>query len=99
MGFFEWDNDKALRNLEKHGIDFLDAARIFLGPTVERPDDRFHYDEERTIALGEMGGEVLMVVYTLRDDVVRIISARRANRHDRERYYQTIFGRAPRPDR
>jgi len=58
---FEWDERKRLANLAKHGIDFVRAARIFDGPTIERPDDRRDYGEPRTIALGEAGGDILVV--------------------------------------
>jgi uncharacterized DUF497 family protein len=97
LNAFEWNDRKSETNRKNHGIDFSDAAQIFLGRTVERPDDRFHYDELRTIALGEVKGQVLVVVYTMREDTCRIISARRANKHEREYYYQVLFGRTPRP--
>ena len=89
---FEWDEEKNAANIRNHGIDFLDAALIFENPTIEAIDDRGDYDEERYIALGLSGQTVLNVVYTWRDEnVVRIISARRANRHDAEKYYREIF--------
>ena len=71
---------------------FLDAALIFENPTIEAVDDRAGYGEVRHIALGLTGDAVLCVVYTWRDEnVVRIISARRANRRDAEKYYREIF--------
>ena len=89
---FEWDEEKNAANIRNHGIDFLDAALIFENPTIEAIDDRADYDEVRYIALGLSGQTVLNVVYTWRDEnVVRIISARRANRHDAEKYYREIF--------
>lgn len=60
--------------------------------TIEAVDDRADYGEVRHIALGLSGGKVLNVVYTWRDEnVISIISARRANRHDAEKYYREIF--------
>ena len=89
---FEWDEEKNAANIKNHGIDFLDAALIFENPTIEAVDDRADYGEVRHIALGLSGDKVLNVVYTWRDgSVIRIISARRANRHDAEKYYRAIF--------
>jgi uncharacterized DUF497 family protein len=89
---FEWDEEKNAANIKNHGIDFLDAALIFENPTMEAVDDRADYGEVRHIALGLSGDKVLNVVYTWRDgNIIRIISARRANRHDAEKYYRAIF--------
>jgi uncharacterized DUF497 family protein len=89
---FEWDKEKNAANIKNHGIDFLDAALIFENPTIEAIDDRADYGEVRHIALGLSCDTVLHVVYTWRDEsVVRIISARRANRRDAEKYYREVF--------
>lgn len=89
---FEWDEEKNAANIKNHGIDFLDAALIFENPTIEVSDDRADYEELRFIALGLSGETVLLVVYTWRSESrIRIISARRANRHDAEKYYREIF--------
>jgi len=89
---FEWDEEKNASNIENHGIDFLDAALIFENPTIEAIDDRADYGEMRCIALGLSGETVLHVVYTWRgENIIRIISARRANRHDAEKYYREIL--------
>jgi hypothetical protein len=89
---FDWDEEKAEANIKKHGVSFEVAIYIWLGPVVEREDNRFDYGEERLIAFGEVDGRVLAVVYTWRGDVCRIISARRANRHERTAYRQAIAG-------
>jgi uncharacterized DUF497 family protein len=89
---FEWDEEKNAANIKNHGIDFLDAALFFENPTLEAIDDRADYGEVRYIALGLSGETVLQVVYTWRDEnVIRIISARKANRYDAEKYYREIF--------
>jgi hypothetical protein len=89
---FEWDKRKNTANIRNHGIDFLDAALIFENPTIEAVDDREDYGEVRYAALGLSGEMVLHVVYTrLGENVVRMISARKANRDDAERYYREIF--------
>ncbi|MFZ0770862.1 MAG: BrnT family toxin [Candidatus Sulfotelmatobacter sp.] len=89
---FEWDEEKNAANIKNHVIDFLDAALIFDNPTIEAIDDREDYGELRCVALGLSGEMVLHVIYTRRaENVVRIISARKANRHDAEKYYREIF--------
>jgi uncharacterized DUF497 family protein len=91
---FEWDERKRLANLEKHGIDFAAAGRIFEGPTVEFPDRRHDYGEVRVGALGEVEGRVLFVVYTLRGGKRRLISARKAGQLEREMYGASVAGGA-----
>ena len=87
---FEWDEDKLRANIRKHGIDFLNAALIFEADTIEWVDDREDYGEERVIALGQSGFNVLRVTYTLRGATIRIISAQKASRHDQKKYFKTI---------
>jgi uncharacterized DUF497 family protein len=81
---FEWDEAKHEWTRRSRGLGFDVAARIFEGPTFEVPDERRDYGELRMVALGAVEEEVLVVVYTDRSDVRRIISARRANRKERE---------------
>ena len=88
---FEWDKQKRLSNLEKHRIDFVRACQIFSGYTVEFADNRYDYREERFIAIGEINGQILTVVYTYRGDVIRLISARKATRYERNIYYSDNF--------
>ena len=87
---FEWDGDKNAANIDKHGIDFTDAKRIFEGPTLERIDDRKAYGETRIAAVGIVEDRKLFVVYTMRGRTRRIISARKANRHERRAYREAI---------
>ena len=81
---FEWDDAKHERNRRERGFGFDHAVRIFAGPVLERADTRRAYGEVRVQALGETGGDALVVVYTDRGEARRIISARRANRKERE---------------
>src|SRR5436309_2366130 len=75
-------------NLVKHGVDFVDAVEVFADPLrVERVDRRREYAEERRQAVGTVRGQVLFVVYTLRGEVRRLISARRASSNERRAYY------------
>jgi len=84
---FEWDEAKAAANLAKHGISFSAAARALMDPgRIEDIDDRNDYEEERVQAICLSGGRILFVVYTMRNDAIRIISARKATRHEQERY-------------
>ena len=90
---FEWDARKNAANRRKHGIDFVDAVRIFDGPIVEGPDER-EDQEVRVIAFGALGLRVIAVVYTWRGETCRIVSARRATSNEREAYYQALHGQA-----
>ena len=80
---FEWDEAKSQRTLKERGFSFEYAARIFLGPTLERQDDRREYGEVRVQAIGQAAGDILFVVYTDRCDTRHLISARLANRKAR----------------
>ena len=84
---FEWDEQKRLSNLQKHGIDFVRACQIFDGYTVDFEDSRYDYGEERFISIGETKRQILTVVYTYRGDAIRLISARKATRYERNIYY------------
>jgi uncharacterized protein len=86
----EWDERKRRSNLAKHGVDFADACGIFAGPTIEATDTRRRYGEIRIGAYGEAGGVVLFVVYTWRRGRLRLISARKAGRHEREAYVAAL---------
>ncbi len=91
---FEWDEEKAAANLKKHGVSFLTAAAVFENEMLERIGDREDYGEVRWIALGRVDAEVYRVVYTWRgEDVLRIISAQKASRDEREIYHRAAFGR------
>jgi uncharacterized DUF497 family protein len=86
---FEWDPAKSAATEQSRGIGFARAAEIFAGPLVEWIDDRRPYGEERRRAVGETAGELLHVVYTQRGAVIRIISARRANRKERVQWHSS----------
>jgi uncharacterized DUF497 family protein len=87
---FEWDDQKNNINIEKHGIDFNFAKEIFSGVWISKPDNRRDYGEERLIALGLLGEFVLVAVYTLREQKIRLISTRRANAEERRIYYEYV---------
>ena len=88
---FEWDEAKNLENICKHEIDFADVPEIFEGSMLIELDDRFDYGEDRWFGIGFLGNGVAVVVWTERqNDVIRIISARRANRYERQRLEQYL---------
>jgi uncharacterized DUF497 family protein len=80
---FEWDEAKSRRNLRERGFGFDHAATIFVGPTLERQDNRHDYGEIRIQAIGHAGNDILFVVYTDRGDFRHIISARVASKKER----------------
>ena len=89
---FKWDEAKARINLEKHKVSFLTAAAIFLNERLERIDDREGYDKLRWIALGRVDDEVYRVVFTWRgENLIRLISAQKASKDEREIYYRETF--------
>ena len=91
---FEWDAQKRRDNLHKHGFDFDDAWRIFEMPMLTILDDRQEYGEERWIGIGLLNTRVVYVVYTEQaEDVIRIISLRKALIHERIAYTEFIRDR------
>ncbi len=89
---YTWDEQKNHRNRKLHGIAFEDALRIFEGPTVETPDDRFNYGEDRVYAIGLVNGLEITVIYADRkeNNERRIISAWRSEPLERRSYWQNI---------
>jgi len=85
---FEWDDEKAISNLEKHGVSFGEATEVFYDPNALEGYDPGHSDaENRFFIIGLSSRRLLYVIYAERTgDIVRIISARRANRAERENY-------------
>lgn len=91
---FEWDDSKRAANLEKHGIDFVRAVTIWQRAVIDPAAERTIGEEQRILALGTIGDDdiIVAVIYTIRNGIRRIISARRGRRNERT-YYQTQFGR------
>jgi uncharacterized protein len=84
---FEWDDNKNVANWRKHRVDFRIVEEVFSDPFLREYLDEAA-DEERFNALGMAGGRLLHVTYTLRGDCMRIISARRATRHEKRKYHE-----------
>ena len=96
MLFFEWDNRKDQRNRTKHGVSFPEAQTVFSDHrslTIFDPDHS--RDESRFLTLGlSARGRLLCVSHTDRGEAVRIISARKASRHETAQYNQANLGEA-----
>ncbi|HEV2206902.1 MAG TPA: BrnT family toxin [Candidatus Acidoferrales bacterium] len=94
---FEWDENKNHRNLRKHEVRFETATLVFEDPfAITQRDSRFEA-EERWITIGAIGqGSILLVVHTLfesgEEEVIRIISARAAESHERKAYAEAHKG-------
>ena len=88
----EWNERKNTANIRKHGFDFADAPEVFRGPMLVRLDTRKDYGEERWIGIGITYGRFVVVVYAERDngETVRIISMRKALKHERKRFEETL---------
>ena len=87
---FTWDETKRRFNLARHGIDFRDASQIFDGPMVTVEDTRERYGEPRYVALGLLEAVVVSVVYAARGDEARIISIRKALKHETRFFFSQI---------
>lgn len=84
-----WDDEKAANNLAKHGVAF-EAVYDFDWETAHVVEDsRFDYGEPRAIAFGQIGADLHVLICTVRDDLIRVISLRRANRRERALYAKT----------
>jgi len=85
---FEWDEEKNAINKRKHKVSFERAKKIFFDPRrFETFDKKHSFFEERLITVGFSGLKLLTVVFTERDSVIRIISARKANKREEEKYF------------
>ncbi len=87
---FEWDETKRLSNIQSHKIDFVGLEKLFDGLTVTILDNRFDYGEERFVTFGILNGVVLAIVHTETENVIRIISARKATKDEEIGYYENI---------
>ena len=87
---FEWNDAKAQSNLAKHGVGFEAAYRVFGDAfALDRLDSEIEPCEMRYLITGMVNGVLLTVVYTERGDRIRIISARKATRHEQREYYRS----------
>ena len=88
-GTFQWDDSKAAQNVAKHGVSFDVAKLIFKDPfAVEQIDDREDYSEERFTVIGMVDNRLMFVAYTMRNELIRIISARAAEPFEKREYHE-----------
>jgi uncharacterized DUF497 family protein len=87
---FEWDEVKRRSNLRDHGIDFAGIEKLFDGHTVTVEDTRRAYGEQRFVTIGLLEGRAVAVVHTERQDVIRIISVRKASKYEQRTYFSEI---------
>ena len=90
---FEWDENKSNANLVKHGIDFEDVTEVFYGPVIIRGSNR--NNKERWVAIGKSQDRILSVIFTRRNDLIRIISARHPRPNEERAYRNASMGRPP----
>lgn len=89
---FEWDEEKNKANIRKHGIDFADAWQLFEHPLFAWHDDRYDYEEDRYIGIGMLSNMmvVFMAFVDKDNDTIRVISMRKAKKHERAKYEKAI---------
>ena len=87
---FTWSQAKRAANIKAHGLDFVDAPRVFEGATYTFEDDRFSYGEERFVTLGLLAGIPVSVVHMETDHEIRVISFRKATRRETQIYFGAI---------
>ena len=83
---FEWDETKSQTNLEKHDLLLSEAQAMWEGPVLEL--DSHQPGETRKLAIGKIGGKFWTVIFTLRGDTIRIISARRSRENEKKLYHE-----------
>lgn len=86
----EWDEQKRLANLKRHGFDFIGVEVVFDGDRYTILDNRFDYGEKRFVTIGILKGRVVAVVYTDIDEIIRIISVRKATKNEQQKFYKEI---------
>jgi hypothetical protein len=87
---FSWSKRKRALNLKDHGLDFVDAPRVFEGATYTFEDDRFSYGEQRFETLGLLAGVPVSIVHTETENEIRVISFRKATKREANLYFQQI---------
>jgi uncharacterized protein len=91
---FEWDEEKNEENIRKHGFDFADAWEIFESPMRVALDAKEDYGEDRLNRIGLLGNRIVVVVFTERgEDIIRIISLRKALKHERKKFEEALGDR------
>jgi hypothetical protein len=87
---FTWSKAKRSLNLKNHGLDFIDAPRVFEGVTFTFEDDRFPYGEQRLVTLGVLAGIPVSIAHTENENEIRIISFRKTTHRETQIYFDEI---------
>jgi uncharacterized DUF497 family protein len=87
---FTWSKAKRTANLKAHGLDFVDAPRVFEGLTFTFEDDRFSYGEQRFVTLGLLAGIPVSIVHTESEREIRVISFRKATQREAQIYFDRV---------
>jgi len=87
---FEWDEEKRLENLRKHDFDFADVIKVFNSERYTITDNLFDYGEIRFFTVGLLNDRIIAVSHTETDELIRIISSRKANKNEQEKYFREI---------
>lgn len=87
---YTWDEAKRRKNIKKHRLDFADAGIVFDGLTLTFEDDRFDYGEQRFITIGMLAGVFVVIAHTEEDDAIRIISMRKATKHEQHIFFKAF---------
>ena len=88
---FTWDEEKNQENIRRRGLDFADARQIFDAPMLTALDTREEYGEDRFVGIGFLKNFVVVVVYAEpEEDTIRIISLRKALKHERKRFEEVL---------
>jgi len=85
---YEWDPTKAAANQRKHNVSFEGVVEFEWDKALVEEDDRYPYGESRYYALGIIQGRIHALIFTIRSGIVRVISLRKANTRERQRYEQ-----------
>lgn len=96
---FDWDEEKNRENIRRHYLSFADAAEIFESPMLVRIDSRENYGETRFVGIGLLRNIVVVLVFTEREnDIIRIISLRKALKYEREEFARSIRNKLETPE-
>jgi len=87
---YTWHEIKRQINLNKHGLDFAEAEKVFAGLTFTFEDDREIYEEQRWVTLGLLGDKVTVIVHTETKEEIRIISMRKANKNEQILFFRNL---------
>ena len=90
---FEWDESKRQINILKHGFDFVDVEDVFANPLYTIKDTRFDYGEVRFLTLGILFGRIVAISHTENEEIVRVISFRKADKNEQQTYIKNISDR------